>query len=247
MTATADRKIVLITGANKGIGFATARELGRAGHTVLLGARDPGRGEAAAAELAGEGLDARLVRLDVTDPGLITAAADLIGAEYGRLDILVNNAAISRDRPHPPSELPVTALREIFETNVLGVVAVTNAMLPLLRKSPSACIGNVSSGLGTVAFLTDPDSPWWQYSTLLGYNSSKAALNAITLIYARELRDAGIRVNALSPGFCATDLNNHTGHSSAAEGGARIARQVTLPADGPTGVFLGEDGGTYPW
>jgi NAD(P)-dependent dehydrogenase (short-subunit alcohol dehydrogenase family) len=247
MTANADRKIVLITGANKGIGFATARELGRAGHTVLLGARDPGRGEAAAAELADEGLDARFVRLDVTDPGLIAAAAGLIGAEYGRLDILVNNAGITRDRPYPPSELPVTALREIFETNVLGVVAVTNAMLPLLRKSPAACIGNVSSGLGTVAFLTDPDSPWWQYSTLLGYNSSKAALNAITLIYARELGGAGIRVNALSPGFCATDLNNHAGHSSAAEGGARIARQVTLPADGPTGVFIGEDGGTYPW
>lgn len=166
---------------------------------------------------------------------------------HRRLDVFINNAGISRDRPHPPADLPVAALREIYETNVFGVVTVTNAMLPLLRKSPAGYIGNVSSGLGSVAFLTDPESPLWQYANLLGYNSSKAALNAITLIYANALRDSGIKVNALSPGFCATDLNNHTGHLSAAEGGAHIARQVTLPDDGPTGVFLNENGGTHPW
>jgi NAD(P)-dependent dehydrogenase (short-subunit alcohol dehydrogenase family) len=242
-----DNKIVLITGANKGIGFATARELAQAGHTVLLGARDPERGTAAAAGLAGQGLDVRFVHLDVADPATIAAAADLIDTEYRRLDILINNAGISRDRPHTPAELPVAALRATYETNVFGVVAVTNAMLPLLSRSPAGYIGNVSSGLGTVAFLTDPDSPLWRYANLLGYNSSKAALNAITLIYAASLRDTGIRVNALSPGFCATDLNNHTGHLSADEGGAHIARQVTLPGDGPTGVFLNENGGTYPW
>jgi NAD(P)-dependent dehydrogenase (short-subunit alcohol dehydrogenase family) len=242
-----DNKIVLITGANKGIGFATARELAQAGHTVLLGSRDPERGTAAAAGLAGQGLDARFVHLDVTDPATIAAAADLIDTEYRRLDILINNAGISRDRPHTPAELPVAALRETYETNVFGVVAVTNAMLPLLSRSPAGYIGNVSSGLGTVAFLTDPDSPLWRYANLLGYNSSKAALNAITLIYAASLRDTGIRVNALSPGFCATDLNHHTGHLSADEGGAYIARQVDLPGDGPTGVFLKENGGTYPW
>jgi NAD(P)-dependent dehydrogenase (short-subunit alcohol dehydrogenase family) len=247
MTTASDRKIILITGANKGIGFATARELARAGHTVLLGARDRGRGTAAAAELAGPGLDARFAHLDVTDPATIAAVASQIEAEHGRLDILINNAGISRDRPHPPDELAVATLREIYETNVFGVVAVTNAMLPLLRKSPSACIGNVSSGLGTVALLTDPDSPLWQYANLLGYNSSKAALNAITLIYASTLRGTGIRVNALSPGFCATDLNSHTGHRSAEEGGAAVARQVTLPGDSLTGVFLSEDGGTHPW
>jgi NAD(P)-dependent dehydrogenase (short-subunit alcohol dehydrogenase family) len=243
---TPDRKIVLITGANKGIGLETARELGQAGHTVLLGARDASRGTAAANELTAEGLRARFVRLDVTSPETIAAAAELIEAEYGRLDILINNAGISRDRPHPPDELPVAALREIYETNVFGVVAVTNAMLPLLRKSAAGYIGNVSSGLGTVALLTDRESPWLQYAGLLGYNSSKAALNAITLIYAATLRDAGITVNALSPGFCATDLNRHTGHLSASEGGAHIARQVTLP-DPPTGVFLSETGGTHPW
>ncbi|MGH3376124.1 MAG: SDR family oxidoreductase [Actinoallomurus sp.] len=243
----AGKKIVLITGGNKGIGFATARELAQAGHTVLIGARDPGRGGTAAADLADDGLDVRFVRLDVTDPATIKAAADLIGTEYGRLDILINNAAISRDRPHPPTEVPVAALREIYETNVFGVVAVTNAMLPLLRRSRAGYVGNVSSGLGTVAFLTDPDSSLWRYANLLGYNSSKAALNAITLIYANTLRDIGIKVNALSPGFCATDLNDHAGPASAADGGAHIARQVTVPDDGPTGVFLSESGGTYPW
>jgi NAD(P)-dependent dehydrogenase (short-subunit alcohol dehydrogenase family) len=242
-----DHKIILITGANKGIGFAAARELARAGHTVLLGARDPGRGAEAAAELTAQDLDVRFVHLDVTDPDTIKAAAGLIDAEYRRLDVLVNNAGISRDRPHPPAELPVAALRETYETNVFGVVAVTNAMLPLLRRSPAGHIGNVSSGLGTVGFLTDPDSPLWRYANLLGYNSSKAALNAITLIYAHSLRDAGIRVNALSPGFCATDLNGHTGHLSADEGGAHIARQVLLPGEDTTGVFLNENGGTYPW
>jgi NAD(P)-dependent dehydrogenase (short-subunit alcohol dehydrogenase family) len=246
-TAARDRKIVLITGANKGIGLATARELGRAGLTVLLGARDPGRGTAAAQALADEGLDAVFVRLDVTDTGLIAAAAAFIEQAYGRLDILVNNAGISRDRPHSPAELPVASLREIYEVNVLGVVAVTNAMLPLLRKSKAGYIGNVSSGLGTIAFLTDPESPLWQYANLLGYNSSKAALNAVTLIYANSLRDAGIKVNALSPGFVATGLNNHTGTDTVEQGGARIASQVLLPGDGPTGVFLRESGGTYPW
>jgi len=247
MTTSTDNKIVLITGANKGIGFAAARELAQAGHTVLLGARNPVRGTAAAADLAGHSLDVRFVHLDVTDPATVAAAADLIGAEYRRLDVLINNAGISRDRPHSPADLPVAALREIYETNVFGVVTVTNAMLPLLRRSPAGYIGNVSSGLGSVAFLTDPESPLWQYANLLGYNSSKAALNAITLIYANALRDSGIKVNALSPGFCATDLNNHTGHLSAAEGGAHIARQVTLPENGPTGVFLNENGGTHPW
>jgi NAD(P)-dependent dehydrogenase (short-subunit alcohol dehydrogenase family) len=243
-----DAKIILITGANKGLGLAAARELGRAGHTVLLGARDLSRGRAAEADLRGEGLDAVHVRLDVTDPAAIDAAAAWIGSAYGHLDILVNNAGISRDRPHGPADLPVAALREIYEVNVLGVVAVTNAMLPLLRRSPAPYIGNVTSGLGTVALLTDQESPWRAYAGLLGYNSSKAALNAVTLIYAATLEPDGIRVNGLSPGFCATDLNGHRGHDTAAAGGARIARQVTLPEPVPTGVLLTEDGtGTYPW
>ena len=239
-------KIILITGANKGVGLATAEVLVRAGHTVLLGARDPGRGEAAAATLAGQGLPARFIRLDVTDPVTIAAAAKLIEADYGRLDVLINNAGISRDRPHQPGDVPAEAIREVYETNVIGVIAVTNAMLPLLRRSAAGYIGNVSSGLGTIALLTDHDSSWAQYANLLGYNSSKAALNAVTLIYARSLAADGIRVNALSPGFVATDLNRHTGHLPAAQGGANIAEQILRDGAG-TGQFLSETGGTHPW
>ncbi|MFA1545603.1 SDR family NAD(P)-dependent oxidoreductase [Actinomadura chokoriensis] len=238
------KKIVLITGANKGIGLATATALAEDGHTVLLGARDPERGRTAAAGLTDQGMDARFVHLDVTDPATITSAAELIEADHGRLDVLVNNAAITRDRLRPPSEVPVAAVREVYETNVFGVIAVTNAMLSLLRRSESGYIGNVSSGLGTFAFLSDPAEVLTQYATLLGYNSSKAALNAITLIYADALRDSGIRVNALSPGFCATDLNGHAGVLTATEGGVHIARQISAPE---TGVFLNENGGTYPW
>ena len=160
---------------------------------------------------------------------------------------VVNNAGISRDRPHPPTELPVALLRETYETNVFGVVAVTNAMVPLLRKLAAAYIGNVSSSLGTVASLADPESPRWQYANLLGYNSSKAALNAITLIYAHTLRADGITVNAVSPGYVATDLNHHSGHLTAEEAGAHIARQITQPDREATGVFLSENGGTYYW
>ncbi|MFC0038245.1 SDR family oxidoreductase [Actinomadura rayongensis] len=237
-------KIVLITGANKGIGFATAREIAQRGHTVLLGARDEEKGRAAEKALAGEG-DVRYIRLDVTEQATIDAAGARIEEEHGRLDVLVNNAAITRPHPKSPIALPVAQLRAIYETNVFGVVAVTNAMLPLLRRADGAVIGNVSSGLGTMAFLTDPPANLRAYAQLIGYNSSKSALNALTLMYADALKDEGIRVNALSPGFCATDLNNHSGWSTADEGGERIARQV-LDGDA-TGVFLSESGGTYDW
>ncbi|WP_030247251.1 SDR family NAD(P)-dependent oxidoreductase [Streptomyces sp. NRRL S-350] len=247
MTTPAKNRIVLITGANKGIGLATAGELARAGHTVLIGARDAERGAAAAAGLTAEGLDVRPVRLDVTDPATITAAADLIAAEYGRLDTLVNNAGVARDWQRTPEELPVEAVRETYETNVLGVIAVTNAMLPLLRKSPAGLIGNVSSGLGSFSFLADPDSPLWEHATLLAYNSSKAALNAVTLIYARTLRDSGIKVSSLEPGYCATDLNGHSGHATSQEGGHRIARQLGEAETSATGRFFHPEGGTYPW
>jgi NAD(P)-dependent dehydrogenase (short-subunit alcohol dehydrogenase family) len=247
MTETPEKKIVLITGANKGIGLATSRVLAQSGHTVLLGARSADRGTAAADQLSADGLAARFVHLDVTDPDTISAAVALIETDYGRLDILINNAGISRDRPHRPTELPVELLRETYETNVFGVVAVINAMVPLLRKSPAGYMANVSSSLGTSALLSNPDSSIWQYANLLAYNSSKAALNALTLIYAGTLRADGITVNAVSPGYVATDLNNHSGHLAAEQAGEHIARQITQPDTDASGVFLNESGGTYPW
>lgn len=247
MTTIEEPRITLITGANKGVGLATAKALATAGHTVLLGARDVGRGTAAAESLAAEGVPVRFVQLDVTDQATITAAAELIDRDYGRLDILINNAVITYDRLQPPEELPLDALRRTYETNVFGPVAMINTLLPLLRRSESAFIGNVSSGLGTFAFLTDDHSEHRDYASLLGYNTSKAALNAVTVIYARALRDAGIRVNALSPGFCATDLNDHTGVLTAEAGGKHIAGQVTGSHGDVTGAFLSETGGHYPW
>ncbi len=242
-------QIALITGANKGIGLETARQLGAAGTTVLVGARSAERGEPAAAALRDEGLAARFVRVDVTDEATIEAAAKLIDAEFGRLDILVNNAGISvppgPDGWAPPSETPVDAVRENYETNVFGVIAVTNAMLPLLRRSPAARIVNVSSELGSLAGNSDLNSPFAEIN-LLPYNTSKTALNGVTVAYAKELRDTSIKVNAVTPGYCATDLNGHSGVRTAEQGAAVTVRLAMIGADGPTGAFFGDDGPT-PW
>lgn len=239
-------KIVLITGANKGIGFETARAIARAGHTVLMSARDPERGRTAASKIAEDGLDVSSLPLDVTDEGSLAAAARHVWLDHGRLDILINNAAISTDRGRTPAELPIRDLREVLETNTIGAAATIHHFLPLLRRSDAALIGNVSSGLGTVDFMTKPDQQLAAYTTLLAYGTSKAALNAITLIYARSLQPEGIRVVALSPGFVATDLNNNTGWDTPEQGGQRIADEVLADSD-QTGVFFKEGGGTYAW
>ncbi|WP_433473433.1 SDR family NAD(P)-dependent oxidoreductase [Spirillospora sp. CA-142024] len=244
-------QIALITGANKGIGFETARILGRDGATVLLGARSADLGEKAAAALAEEGIDARFVHLDVTDPASVEAAADRIGAELGRLDVLVNNAAIAGSDAFdpatatPPSRTSPALVRTTFETNVFGVVAVTNAMLPLLRRSPAGRIVNVSSELGSLTMLTDPSVPFYE-TNLLPYNASKSALNAVTVAYAKELAGTAIKVNAVTPGYCATDLNGHTGYRTAAQGAAVVAAAAVLGDDGPAGAFIAEDG-RLPW
>ncbi|RFU39707.1 SDR family oxidoreductase [Actinomadura logoneensis] len=233
-----DKRIALITGANKGIGFETARLLGREGMTVLVGARAPERGEKAAAELAGEGIDARFVRLDVTDEDTARDAAAWIGAEFGRLDVLVNNAGIApAEASVAPSELSVAALRTTYETNVFGVVAVTNAMLPLLRRADAARVVNVSSELGSLTLLSDPDSVYYPVN-LLAYNSSKTALNGVTLAYAKELAGAGIKVNAANPGYTATDLNAHTGIQTAEQAARLVLPLALLPEDGPSGGFF---------
>jgi NAD(P)-dependent dehydrogenase (short-subunit alcohol dehydrogenase family) len=233
----------LVTGANKGIGYEIARQLATGGATVLLGARDPRLGEAAAQSLGD--LDVHPVTLDVTDPDSVAAAAGLVESRYGRLDVLVNNAGIARDAGSPPSAVPLDTVRQTYETNVFGVIAVTNALLPLLRRSAGGRIVNVSSALGSLTISTGPEPPWGRRISL-AYPSSKTALNMVTVQYALELRDTPILVNAADPGYCATDLNGRQGFRTAAQGAAVAVRLATLPAGGPTGELHGEDG-PVPW
>jgi NAD(P)-dependent dehydrogenase (short-subunit alcohol dehydrogenase family) len=240
-----ETKVALVTGANKGIGFEIARGLGTAGVTVLVGARDVHRGAAAAEKLAAEGITAVPVELDVTDPVSVSAAAARIDREHGRLDILVNNAGILLERGQSPSATPVELLERTFATNVYGVVTVTNALLPLLRRAPAGRIVNMSSGLGSLGITSDPQGPYAE-APLLAYNSSKSALNAVTVSYANELRDTPIKVNAADPGYCATDMNGHSGPRTPEQGAIAAVRLATLPADGPTAGFFSEDG-AEPW
>jgi NAD(P)-dependent dehydrogenase (short-subunit alcohol dehydrogenase family) len=232
----------------------TARQLGARGFTVLAGARDEERGLEAERVLRADVADARFIRLDVTDDTSVQQAADRIGREYGRLDILVNNAGIARG--NLPSETDLDAMREVYEVNVFGVIRVTNAMLPLLRRAPAARIVNVSSEVGSISSMTDPASPLAQMPAGLAYPSSKSALNMITAMYARELRDTPIKVNAANPGYTKTDLNRNSGFRSAAEGAEASVYLATLPADGPGGILWGHlwtaDGppgayGRLPW
>lgn len=233
-----ETSVALVTGANKGIGKEIARGLAERGLTVLLGARDPDRGTAAARELGVTHLP-----LDVTDDESISVAAQRIEADFGRLDVLVNNAGITLWPRIPTEQVRREHLLRVYDTNVFGVVAVTNALLPLLRRSPAGRIVTISSSIGSLGLLTGDtvDLP-----PSLVYGTSKTALNAITAQYAAALADTPIKVNAACPGFIGTDLNGHTGTGTPAEG-ARIAlRLATLPADGPTGGFFNDDG-PVPW
>jgi len=237
-------RVALITGANKGIGLEIARQLATAGATALIGARNSAAGEKAVEDLAADHLDARLIRIDVTDRSSIEQSASRIERDFGKLDILVNNAGIGIDNA-PPSQLEMDLLRRTYETNFFGVFAVTKAMLPLLRKSDSARIVNMSSGLGSLTLNSDPG---YQYAgaKLLAYNSSKSALNALTVQFAHELRDTPIKVNSADPGYVATDLNNHRGTRTVEQGARAAVKLATLPADGPTGGYFDEDG-VVPW
>jgi len=238
-------KIALITGANKGIGFEVARQLGVEGITVLLGARNPQLGEAAAAKLKNEGADAHFILLDVTKPETISQAAETIRSQHGRLDILVNNAGVVAKGDGPPSVADPQAVRDVLEVNFFGVLAVTQAMLPLVRKSLSGRIVMVSSGLGSLTWNADPN---WSFAAVkpLGYNGSKAILNMLTVQLAWELKDTPIKVNTVNPGYTATDLNGHSGPQSIQEGAAETVRQSLVPDDAPTGGFF-ETGGIVPW
>jgi NAD(P)-dependent dehydrogenase (short-subunit alcohol dehydrogenase family) len=245
----------LITGANKGIGYETARLLGERGMTVLVGSRDETRGREAAAKLAAGGVDAHFVALDVTDEESVGRAAERIEKEFGQLDVLVNNAGIAQGAADGlASSTSLETMRRVYETNVFGVVAVTQAMLPLLRRSPSARIVNVSSEVGSIATQSNPDSPLWPMRSV-PYPSSKAALNMVTALFAKELAEAGIKVNAANPGYCATDLNGFHGFRTAEQGAQVSVHLATLPDDGPTGVLWGDQSmshgadadGVIPW
>jgi NAD(P)-dependent dehydrogenase (short-subunit alcohol dehydrogenase family) len=238
-------RVALVTGANKGIGFEIARQLGRRGMTVYVGARDGGRGIEAAEKLQGEGIAARFVELDVLREGTIRAAAATIEAAHGLLDVLVNNAGIADRGDGPPSRADLDALRRTLLTNFVGPAAVAQAMLPLLQRSKAGRIVNVSSGLGSLAQNADPG---WAYAPVkfLGYNASKAALNMLTVQLAFELRDTPIKVNSADPGYTATDLNDHRGTQTVEEGSAEAVRLALLPADGPTGGYF-SSAGPVPW
>jgi NAD(P)-dependent dehydrogenase (short-subunit alcohol dehydrogenase family) len=249
-----NKPVALVTGANQGIGLQIAKDLAAEGFAVLVGSRDLARGEAAAKEV---GPDAHALQLDVTDQASIATAAERIREEFGRLDALVNNAAISNTKMPPdmsveeyskstrPSNVSLDALRAVFETNVFGVVAVTQAMLPLLREAPAARIVNVSSGAGS---LTRNSNPAFPYRSIFGpvYPASKTALNAMTLAMAIELETTGIKVNAACPGFTKTNLNNYAGTQTVEEGAREPVRLALIGPDGPTGTFSNA-AGPLPW
>ena len=250
-----NKRIALITGANQGVGFQVAKELVANGLAVLVGSRNLERGEAAAKEI---GPGAIPLQLDVTDQVSIVAAAERIRKEVGRVDLLVNNAAISNTSKLPgvsiveymkstrPSNVSLDEVRAVWETNVFGVLAVYQAMLPLLRESSDARIVNVSSGVGS---LTDNANPAFQWRSIFGpvYPASKAALNAITLAMMVELESTGIKVNLVSPGFTRTNLNGYAGTQSVEEGSREVVRVALLGPDGPSGTFTRWENATIPW
>jgi NAD(P)-dependent dehydrogenase (short-subunit alcohol dehydrogenase family) len=233
-------KVALISGANKGIGLETARQLGKLGYTVLLGSRDALKGEVAARQLRHEGIDARVVKLDVGRQSDIDAAAAMITADFGKLDALVNNAGVMIEKgwtKNTTSETTLDSLRATFETNLFAVFALTKSMLPLLQKSDAGRIVNVSSILGSVSLQATKGSP--TYSTkLFAYNASKAALNVLTISLAHELRHSKIKVNSAHPGWVKTDLGGSAAPMNVVDGAKTEVELATLGPDGPTGGFF---------
>jgi len=241
-----ERTIALVTGANKGIGYEIAAGLGALGWSVGVGARDEGRREAAVEKLRAAGVDAFGVPLDVTDDASVAAAAGLLQERAGRLDVLVNNAAVTGGMPQEPTRVDPATVRTAVETNVIGVIRVTNAMLPLLRRSASPRIVNMSSSVGSLARQAASVGGQAAGPLSAAYAPSKTLLNAVTLQYVKELHDTNILINAGCPGFTATDLNGFRGVRTPEQGAAIAIRLATLPDDGPTGGFF-EDAGVVPW
>ncbi|MFJ5305425.1 SDR family oxidoreductase [Streptomyces sp. NPDC088350] len=243
-----ETKTALVTGANKGIGYEIAAGLGALGYRVGVGARDRVRRESAVEKLRAAGVDAFAVPLDVTGDRSVTDAAALVEREAGRLDVLVNNAGISGDMGpdwvQDPTTLDLGLVRTVVETNVLGVIRVTNAMLPLLRRSASPRIVNISSGVGSLTRQADPDIRIGP--VMAAYAPSKTFLNAVTVQYARQFAGTDILVNAACPGLVATDFTGFQGPRTPEQGAATAIRLATLLDGGPTGSFF-EDDGVVPW
>jgi NAD(P)-dependent dehydrogenase (short-subunit alcohol dehydrogenase family) len=236
-----NKRIALVTGANKGIGLEIARQLAQAGVSVIIGARDAERGNAAVLNLSSQGLDATSVQLDLLDEASIDAAAATISDLYGRLDILINNAGIVDWTDGAPSRASRQAVRRTVETNFFGTLAVTQAMLPLLWKSTAARIVNLSSTLGSLASNGDPSSPYYS-SQLIGYNASKAALNMLTVQLSEELRDTPHVVNSISPGYAKTDLTGNKGFITAEQAAKTPVQFALLEDDAVSGRFVDADG-----
>jgi NAD(P)-dependent dehydrogenase (short-subunit alcohol dehydrogenase family) len=252
-TKKLDGKVAFITGANRGLGLETARELGKLGIVVVLGSRESEKGEAAAGKLRDEGITAESLGFDVTKSQDHQKAYDYFAEKYGRLDILVNNAGVLKESqvsttdsaPNLTSAVSPKILRETFETNFFAPVALTQKLLPLIRKGPAGRIVNVSSILGSLTLHSDPNSPIYEFKTF-AYDASKAALNAFTVHLAHELRDNKIKVNSAHPGWVKTEMGGPNAPMEVSEGGKTSAQLATLANDGPSGGFF-HLGQPLPW
>lgn len=244
-------KTVLITGANKSIGFETARQLLQQGYYVYLGSRDSQKGQQAVDQLKSEGLDqVEPLTIDVDDRESIKAARETLGQKTPVLDVLINNAGISGGFPQTALETDIRVFKDVFETNLFGVIETTQSFIDLLKKSQEPRIVNVTSGLGSLTLHNDPT---WKYYSVKGacYTASKAALNAYTIVLAYELRDTAFKVNVVDPGYTATDFNHHSGPGTVADAAARLVKAATLDPVGPTSQFFSDDNapdtGISPW
>jgi len=243
-----EHRIALVTGANKGLGKAVAREFGRLGCHVVLGSRDRARGEAATAELRAEGLDVEGLSLDVTSDDSVAAAAEELRRRHGRLDILVNNAGVLRRRP--AFETDAANMLETYDANVFGVVRVIHAMLPLVQASNRPRIVNIASTSASMTLASDPETLFGRSDTIVAYASSKAAVTMLTVQYANAFRRSPdhrhIKINTATPGHIATDLNGHAGTRTVEQGAKVVVDLAMLSDDGPSGGFFNDDG-VVPW
>jgi NAD(P)-dependent dehydrogenase (short-subunit alcohol dehydrogenase family) len=244
-------KTVLITGANRSIGFEAARQLLKQGYYVYLGSRDLQKGQQAVSQLQAEGLtQVEPIEIDVTNLESIRAARETLARKTVSLDVLINNAGILGGMAQHPIDTDISIFKEVFETNFFGVIETTQAFMDLLRQSPEPRIVNVTSGLGSLTLHADPSWKYYQVKAAC-YVPSKAALNAYTQVLAYHLRDTAFKINVVDPGYTATDFNHHSGPGTVADAAARLVKAATLGTDGPTGQFFSDDNapetGISPW